>query len=466
MKKLLLAIFTFFILVVAVNAAQITRTFQVDMRSAKVVDKTSVGIRGSTSPLSWKKTFPLTDADNDGIFTGTIVFDNAKNNSIEYKYFHDDIWENIAENRFVYLDDNKGKTPILERWEKVKSVGLFRFQYKDTVLSMAERMPLGEQMTHGVSLCVMRSGKVDTSAQWGLRDVAKNLPVTAQTAFQLGGLTQQFVVFSALRAHEQGVFDLDKPINSYLKRWKLPTKDGKPDAVTTIRDVIVGKVTFGEKSKPDGYAAGKELPTVVQILMGSAPSQERKLTLIDTKYFSFYTPLVLQILLEDIYQQTLAEITQRLVFDPLSMKATFFAVELTPEQAALASIGYEKNGKPTRNNYCRYPEQGFSGAWSTTEDFAKFAVYIVKAARGEDNTLLSQKMGIAALEPTATTHPLMFGRGSNGGNYLGGAPQGFRTQVELNVEQNWVAVVLLNSWENWKFMGQVMGKAEEFATRE
>ncbi len=465
MKKLLLSIFTLFILVAAVNAAQFTLTFQVDMRSAKVADKKSVGVRGSASPLSWKKTFPLTDADNDGIFTGTITFEDAANTIIEYKYFHDETWENIAGNRAFTLNAKVVQTPIAESWDKVRNVGFFKFQYKDTVISLAERLPLGEQMTQGLSLCLMRDGKMDTSIQSGLRDVAKNLPVTAQTTFQLGGLTQLFVAFAALRAHEQGIFDLDKPINSYLKRWKLPAKDGKPDAVTTTRDILVGKIAFGEKSKPDGYAAGKELPTVVQILMGSAPSQERKLTLVDSKYFSFYTALVLQILLEDIHQQTLAEITQRLVFDPLSMKQTFFAVELTPEQVAVASVGYEKNGKPTRDNYCRYPEQGFSGAWSTTEDFGKFAAYIVKAARGEDNTLLSQKMAKAALEPTATTRSLIFPRGSNGGNYFGGAPRGFRTQVELNVEQNWVAVVLMNSWENWKFMGQVMGKAEEFATR-
>jgi CubicO group peptidase (beta-lactamase class C family) len=463
MKKFLHTILALFILIGNAEAAKITITFQVDMRSAKVVDKTTVGVRGGTSPLSWKKSFPLTDADNDGIFTGDISFDDGSNNLIDYKYFHDEKWENITGNRSFALDE-AAKKPISDTWQKVSSVGFFKFAYKGDTLTMVQRMPL-EQMTHGISLCVLRNGAIDTSVQWGLRNVAKNLPVEATTPFQLGGISQPLVVFAVLLSHEQGLLDLDKPINSYLKRWKLPAKNGGNDDKSTIRDIITGKISFGDKSKPDGYAAGKTLPTVVQILMGSEPSQERGLKVIETKNFSFYAALVLQVLLEDVHQQTLAEISQRLIFTPLSMTHSFFAIELTPEQQAVASIGYEKNGKPTRDNYYRYPEQGFGGAWSTTEDYARFVGYIVKAARGEDNTLLSQAMAKAAVEPSATGRPLMFPSGSDGGNYFGGAPQGFRTQTGFNVAENWVVVALLNSWENWKFMGQVMDKGQEFAKR-
>jgi CubicO group peptidase (beta-lactamase class C family) len=466
MKKFLQTIFALFILAGNAQAAKVTISFQVDMRSAKVTDKTTVGIRGGTSPLSWKKTFPLTDADNDGIYTGSATFDIAQNTTLEYKYLQGEKWEDIGGNHTLNVNETTSDKSVADVWGTLRNVGFFKFEYNGKLMDMGERMELGEQVTHGISVCVLRNGAVDTSVQWGLRNVANKLPVDSKTTFQLGGITQPLVVFSVLRSHEQGILDLDKPINSYLKRWKLPAKNGGNDDKSTIRDIIMGKISFGDKSKPDGYTAGKALPTVVQILMGSEPSQERGLKVLDTKYFSFYAALVLQVLLEDVHQQTLAEVTQRLVFTPLSMTHSFFAIELTPEQQAFASIGYEKNGKPTRDNYYRYPEQGFSGAWSTTEDYAKFVGYIVKAARGEDNTLLSQKMAKAAVEPeTPTTRPLMFPRNDDGGNYFGGAPQGFRTQTEFHVEQNWVVVALLNSWENWRFMGQVLGKGQEFAIR-
>lgn len=466
MKKFLHTLFALFMLTANAHAAKITIAFQVDMRKANVTDKNAIGIRGNTSPLSWKKSLFLTDADNDGIYTGNATFDIAQSTTLEYKFLQGDKWEDIGGNHTLNVNETTTDKSVLEVWGTLRGVGFFKFEYNGKLLDMGERMVLGEQVTHGISVCVRRNGAVDTSVQWGLRDVEKKLPVEAKTAFQLGGITQPLVVFSVLRAHEQGVLDLDKPINAYLKRWKLPTKSGGNDDKSTIRDIITGKISFGDKSKPDGYTAGKTLPTVVQILMGSEPSQERGLKIIESKYFSFYAALVLQVLLEDVYQQTLSEITQRLVFTPLSMTHSFFATELTTEQQAIGSIGYEKNGKPTKSNYYRYPELGFSGGWSTAEDYAKFVGYIIKAARGEDNTLLSQKMAKAAVEPeTPTSRPLLFPRGGDGDNYFGGASQGFRTQTQFNVEQNWVVVALLNSWENWRFMLEVLGKSTEVATR-
>jgi CubicO group peptidase (beta-lactamase class C family) len=466
MKKFLQTVFTLFILIANAQAAKVTISFEVDMRASKVTDKNSVGIRGNTSPLSWKKSFPLTDADNDGIFTGSLTFDITENTTLEYKYLQGEKWEDIGGNHTLNLNENTDKKQIMDVWGTLRNVGSFKFEYGGKLIDMAERMVIGEQVTHGISVCVMRKGAIDTTVQWGLRDVEKKLPVKAETTFQLGGISQPLVAFAVLRSHEQGVLDLDKRINNYLKRWKLPAKNGGNDDKSTIRDIIMGKISFGDKSKPDGYTAGRALPTVVQILMGTEPSQERKLTIENTKYFSFYAALILQVLLEDVHQQTLAEISQRLVFTPLSMTHTFFAVELTPEQQAVASVGYEKNGKPTRGNYYRYPEQGFGGAWSTAEDYAKFVAYIIKAARGEDNTLLSQKMAKAAVEPESpTARPLIFPRGGDGGNYFGGAPQGFRTQTQFSVDENWVVVALLNSWENWRFMLEVLGKSTEVATR-
>jgi Beta-lactamase len=466
MKKFLHTILALFILAVNAQAAKVTITFQVDMRSAKVADKNSVGVRGSTSPLSWKKSFPLTDADNDGIFTGDMTFDETNSKTVEYKYTQGENWEDINGDRTFTLNENAGKKPLTDVWNIVKGVGFFKFEYEGKLMDMAERMALGDQVTHGISVCILQNGAVDTSVQWGVRDVAQKLPVDSKTTFQLGSLTQHLVIFAVLRSHEQGLLDLDKPINSYLKRWKLPAKNGGNDDKSTIRDILIGKISFDDKSKPDGYKAGKTLPNVVQILMGSEPSQESKLKIKNTKNFSFYMPLVMQVLLEDVHQKTLSEVVQSLVFDPIGMKSSFFATDLTPTQQATASIGYEKNGKPTPDNYYRYAEQGFGGAWSTAEDYAKFVGHVVKAARGEDNTLLSKAMAKSAVESTANGRCLMFAGGENGGgNYFGGAPQGFRTQTEFNVAENWVVVALLNSWENWRFMGQVLNKSKEFARR-
>ena len=463
MKKLFAAIF----LLVSVSfmssvaAASVKVSFKIDMKDAKIKDPKSVGISGDIEPLSWKKLYLLTDPDNDGIYTGDIIFNDA--NKIEFKFRHDDIWER-GDNRSVIL---KGKTSeiITEIWNVQAFVGFFNYTFEGKIIPMQERMRLGEQPANGISLCVMRDGKLDTLANWGERDAEKKLLVDAKTLFQTGGVGQPIIAFAVLRAAELKDIDLDKPINNYLKKWKFPLKKGENESKTTTRDIIIGNVSFGSKSKPDGYEMGKALPNIVQILNGESPSQESKLKIVETPNFSFYVPLILQVLLEDVYNLPLNDVMQKLVLAPLSMKESFYATELSEAQKANFAVGYSKNGKAVKGDYLRYPEQGFGGLWTTAADYAKVVNCLVKAARGEENSLISQALAKAALEPTNGQRPMIFPRNDNGQNYFGGAPQGYRTQVEFSVEENWIAVAFMNSWENWRFMLQVQAKAQEFATR-
>jgi C-terminal processing protease CtpA/Prc len=95
-----LTILFFFFLHLSAQAV----TFRVDMKEVK--NPTQVGIRGSLSPLSWKKTYPLTDEDGDGIFTGKINFEDSEAAKVEFKFVHGDlIWELEGEgNRVLILN--------------------------------------------------------------------------------------------------------------------------------------------------------------------------------------------------------------------------------------------------------------------------------------------------------------------------------------------------------------------------
>ncbi len=86
------------------NLSAQTVTFRVDMNAVDVA--TQVGIRGSLPPLSWEKTYPLTDEDGDGIYTGSIDFENRKASKVEFKFVYGDLtWELDGQsNRFLMLD--------------------------------------------------------------------------------------------------------------------------------------------------------------------------------------------------------------------------------------------------------------------------------------------------------------------------------------------------------------------------
>jgi hypothetical protein len=76
----------------------------------------SIGLRGNTAPLSWEKTYPLSDNDADGIYETDIPFPNLPAGSvIEYKFIQDITnWETL-ENR-IYIEDGNSKTLPLAIW--------------------------------------------------------------------------------------------------------------------------------------------------------------------------------------------------------------------------------------------------------------------------------------------------------------------------------------------------------------
>lgn len=61
--------------------------FKLDMRNETQIE--NVGVRGKTAPLSWDKTFLLTDDDHDSIYEGDIQL-NSANFDIEFKFVNQD----------------------------------------------------------------------------------------------------------------------------------------------------------------------------------------------------------------------------------------------------------------------------------------------------------------------------------------------------------------------------------------
>ena len=78
----------------------------------------TIGIRGNTPPLSWEKTFPLTDNDGDGVYEAGITFNNLSAGAlIEYKFIHDNkSWESI-DNR-VYIPGMMPASMPVAEWNQ------------------------------------------------------------------------------------------------------------------------------------------------------------------------------------------------------------------------------------------------------------------------------------------------------------------------------------------------------------
>lgn len=85
----------------------------------------------------------------------------------------------------------------------------------DRLTAAASKIVRAQGVT-GAAIGVVRDGKLIYTHAFGLRDVAKNEPVTAATDFEIGSVTKQFTAAAILQLKERGKLRLDDKLAKFL----------------------------------------------------------------------------------------------------------------------------------------------------------------------------------------------------------------------------------------------------------
>ena len=76
----------------------------------------------------------------------------------------------------------------------------------------------------GLSLVVIKDGKIIKSAGYGLADVKLKTPATPETVYKIGSVSKQFIATGIMLLVQDGRLALDDPISKYLEgappAWK------------------------------------------------------------------------------------------------------------------------------------------------------------------------------------------------------------------------------------------------------
>lgn len=88
----------------------------------------------------------------------------------------------------------------------------------------------------GLALVIVRDGQVVMSRGFGYRDVARRLPVTTQTLFEIGSSTKAFTVMLLGQLVDEGRLDWDKPVRTWLPDFAL--RDPMATEQMTPRDLV------------------------------------------------------------------------------------------------------------------------------------------------------------------------------------------------------------------------------------
>jgi CubicO group peptidase (beta-lactamase class C family) len=73
----------------------------------------------------------------------------------------------------------------------------------------------------GVAVAIVKDDKAVFQKGFGLRDVERNLPVTADTLFAIGSCTKAFTAMAAVISQDEGKLSLDDSPRKHLPYFKL-----------------------------------------------------------------------------------------------------------------------------------------------------------------------------------------------------------------------------------------------------
>jgi len=326
--------------------------------------------------------------------------------------------------------------------------------------SLAERMKA--YRVPGLSLAVINGYEIEWEEGYGVRESGGTSPVTPETLFQAASISKPVAAATALYYVEKGILGLDEDVNSRLRTWNIPDNTWTRKGKVTLRALLSHTAGLTVHGFP-GYAEGKDLPSLRQILDGVKPANTPPIK-VDIEMGSRFRYsgggyAVLQQLLIDILGRPFPYIVRDAVLIKLDMRQSTFEQPLPRALADAAASGHRPDGSVLPGKWHTYPEMAAAGLWTTPTDLARFALEILLAKEGKSDRVLSHVMVEMMLTPVKENCGLglmVKGSGQDFQFSHGGGNEGFRCYLMAYPKRGQGAVIMTNSDLGGDFMPELL----------
>ena len=326
----------------------------------------------------------------------------------------------------------------------------------DTTWNIEERM--AHYGVPGVSIAVIYKGEIAWTKGYGVMDKESKNPVTDQTLFQASALSIPVSAYGALQLVDQGKVTLDENINTYLKSWQLPETEFTKEKKATIRNILNHSAGITLHATPD-YSPDAEIPTLIQVLNGTAPAENEPIMVNrepDVSFYISYTGYgIIQQMMMDVEGKPFPALMDDLVLQPLGMTKSTFEKTLSEEQLINAATAYQQDGSMVNGRRYVHPVSAGRGLWTTPKDLAKFLIHLQQTLRRNRKEGLSKEMAELMVTPYSKSSygpgfeyglgMQIFDRGN--ATYLRhwGWNQGFFAEMIAHKDQDYGVVVMTNT---------------------
>ena len=137
-----------------------------------------------------------------------------------------------------------------------------------------------------------------------------------------------------MKYRQDNPINLDTDVNNLLTSWQLPEHDWTGQDVVSLRRLLSHTAGTTVHGFP-GYAAGEPVPTLQQVLEGVEPANTSAVVVdlqpgTQMRYSGGGTTLA-QLTLQDVANEPLPTMAQRLLFTPLGMTRSGFEQPISPK---------------------------------------------------------------------------------------------------------------------------------------
>lgn len=243
----------------------------------------------------------------------------------------------------------------------------------------------------GMSIAVVRDGKVEYAKGYGLADLEKKVAATPSTVYKVGSVSKQFTSTIILQLMNKGKLKLEDPVGKFLKEapaawkdvtiWHLLTHTSGIKSYTSMDDFGSRVNTKVDRKKFMAYIGPQAMDFV--------PGEQWRYN--NSGYF------LLGLIIEEITKEPLARVLEGSIFKPLHMDSTRLIA--SGEKIKGLAQGYDPTltgSKVTEPMDMSWPYAAGSIV-STVEDLAKWDAALYNAS------ILPQQTWELAWKPVMTT---------------------------------------------------------------
>ncbi|MEM1078889.1 MAG: serine hydrolase domain-containing protein [Pseudomonadota bacterium] len=220
-------------------------------------------------------------------------------------------------------------------------------------------------------------------------------PVRHETLFQVASCSKTVTALAILTLVRDGRVALDRPVNQSLKRWQLPGPRGKRATPAELLSHTAGTNIHGFA----GYGTAEDIPDLIQILRGEAPSNSPAVTTrrrLSKRFdYSGGGTTVLQCLIEDVTDMAFAAYASKAVLIPVGARHATF--DLHPR--AHHAQGLLETGDPLDGGFRRHPESAAAGLWASATDLVQIMRAILISLSGAPGALLPAPLAQRMIVP-------------------------------------------------------------------